>query len=405
MSRLQTGSCATIVFAALTIGGAANAHAQPKVFYACYVPLSGTMYRVNEPDVKPTCASTAHVLFNWTDGANALHVGDAILPTLPSGAFDFSNANGFTSSGSFGSGLIPISGAGTRLMWYPGKYAFRAGQVSLAQWDDANVGDGSVAFGQNNTASGVFSFVAGHGSSASGASAAAIGALSTASGSGSIALGTGNTASASGAFAAGTFNVASGAGSTALGTNTSTNGMQGAFVYADQSAAAAFGSGAANEFAVRAAGGFRFRTAGDLSTGCDLPAGSGAFSCTSSRFAKPNFRAMRGDDVLRKIAGLPIESWQYRTDSSGARHIGPTAQDFRAAFGLGTDDTSISLVDIDGINLLGVQTLARRMATLDRQNADLRARIVRSERENAALYARIEKIERALEHSGSKVIP
>jgi len=41
----------------------------------------------------------------------------------------------------------PISGAGTYFLWDPAKGALRAGAVSSTQYDDANVGTGSVAFG------------------------------------------------------------------------------------------------------------------------------------------------------------------------------------------------------------------------------------------------------------------
>ena len=40
-----------------------------------------------------------------------------------------------------------------------------------------------------------------------------------------------------------------------------------------------------------------------------------------------------------------------------SRHLGPTAQDFRAAFGLGEDDTTISTVDEQGVALAAIQGL------------------------------------------------
>src|SRR5215207_10420242 len=40
----------------------------PKVYYACYIPTSGTVYRIKETNLKQSCASTAHVPFSWTDG-------------------------------------------------------------------------------------------------------------------------------------------------------------------------------------------------------------------------------------------------------------------------------------------------------------------------------------------------
>jgi len=55
-----------------------------------------------------------------------------------------------------GTGTIPATGAGTRLMWYPAKAAFRVGEINETQWDPTNVGDYSMAFGINTMASGVY---------------------------------------------------------------------------------------------------------------------------------------------------------------------------------------------------------------------------------------------------------
>ncbi len=49
---------------------------------------------------------------------------------------------------------VPDFGAGSRLMFYPGKGAFRAGYVIGTQWDNVNVGDFSAAMGTNTTANG-----------------------------------------------------------------------------------------------------------------------------------------------------------------------------------------------------------------------------------------------------------
>jgi hypothetical protein len=53
--------------------------------------------------------------------------------------------------------------------------------------------------------------------------------------------------------------------------------------------------------------------------------------------------------------------------------MGPTAQDFRAAFGLGPNDTTISVVDADGVALAAIQGAAAKIATLEADNASLRA--------------------------------
>jgi hypothetical protein len=47
----------------------------PSVYFACYVPLTGTVYRIKEGNLKTAC-TTGHVEFSWTDGANAVRTTD-----------------------------------------------------------------------------------------------------------------------------------------------------------------------------------------------------------------------------------------------------------------------------------------------------------------------------------------
>lgn len=76
------------------------------------------------------------------------------------------------------SGMTPISGAGTRMMWIPVKSALRAGTVSGSQWDDANIGIGSVALGENAIARGANSFAFGRNTQANAENAFSMGYVS-----------------------------------------------------------------------------------------------------------------------------------------------------------------------------------------------------------------------------------
>jgi hypothetical protein len=351
---------------------AAQTPPPPKVFYACYTRLVGAVYRIKEPTLPQNCAS-GHVQFSWTDGVGANDHGllagllddDHPQYLLTDGVR--TSANGFAVRGPFGAGAIPTTGGGVRLMWYPGKAAFRAGEAGGTQWDDVNVGDWSTATGYSTIASGVFSTAMGVNSIASGAQSFAVGQDATASADGAIAMG---------------FNAtASGPWSVAMGTSASTNGKRGSFVFGDQStfAPGIVTAEADHEFVVRASGGFRFRTSPDLSTGCDLPSGSGVFSCTSSRLAKEHFAPLDPEDVLAKIAGLSIQSWNYKAEGTHARHAGPTAEDFYSAFKLGTDSTAIGTIDEAGISLIAIQALEARTADLKRENEALRTALARLE--------------------------
>lgn len=84
-----------------------------------------------------------------------------------------------------GSGNSTLTGSGPRLLWIPGRSAFRAGEVAAAfpkAWDDSLSGRASAAFGYATTASGEYSFVEGYGPTASGRDAHAEGYETTASG-------------------------------------------------------------------------------------------------------------------------------------------------------------------------------------------------------------------------------
>ncbi len=89
-----------------------------------------------------------------------------------------------------------------------------------------------------------------------------------------------------------------------------------------------------------------------------------------------------GESVLEKIADMPIPSWTYKAQDTSIRHVGPMAQDFYAAFGLGQDTLTITTSDISGVNMLAIQALETRT----RELAELRQRL-------SALEAALEQLE------------
>jgi hypothetical protein len=85
------------------------------------------------------------------------------------------------------------------------------------------------------------------------------------------------------------------------------------------------------------------------------------FTPTSDRRAKENFSSVSPQDVLAKVVALPVAEWNFKA-IPGARHIGPMAQDFHAAFSLnGADDTTIATVDADGVALAAIQGLNQKV--------------------------------------------
>jgi hypothetical protein len=114
----------------------------------------------------------------------------------------------------------------------------------------------------------------------------------------------------------------------------------------------------------------------------------------SDRALKENFAPVNAREVLEKVVALPLNTWNYRSQAPTVRHMGPTAQDFKAAFGLGESDTGISSVDADGVALAAIQGLNEKVEV---RNAKSEAGIRELKAENAALRARLEQLERLLE--------
>lgn len=108
----------------------------------------------------------------------------------------------------------------------------------------------------------------------------------------------------------------------------------------------------------------------------------GTWTNGSSRAFKHAFEAIDVSDVLARVVALPLSRWQYR-DSSEGSHIGPMAEDFSSAFGLGGSAQHISTVDADGVALAAIQGLN---AKLEAENAALRQTL-------EALAARLERLE------------
>ena len=111
----------------------------------------------------------------------------------------------------------------------------------------------------------------------------------------------------------------------------------------------------------------------------------GTFVSSSDRNAKENFETVNVRDALAKVVSLPITSWNFKQDPA-IRHIGPMAQDFRAAFNLGGDDKHIATVDAEGVALAAIQGLNQK---LDEKDAEIQA----LKAKNAGLEKRLERLE------------
>ncbi len=101
---------------------------------------------------------------------------------------------------------------------------------------------------------------------------------------------------------------------------------------------------------------------------------AGTVNGSSDRNQKENFSPISGQEVLDKLSAIEITRWNYKADT-GIQHVGPMAQDFYAAFGLGIDDRHISMVDADGVALAAIKALSEQLQAKDEMIRKLEERL------------------------------
>ena len=100
----------------------------------------------------------------------------------------------------------------------------------------------------------------------------------------------------------------------------------------------------------------------------------GTLTQNSDRNRKANIIPVDPMTVLQALNAVPISTWTYKDDHS-VLHLGPMAQDFYAAFGLGVGETKIATIDTSGVALASVQALYRKLQTKEKTIEDLEARL------------------------------
>ena len=192
----------------------------------------------------------------------------------------------------------------------------------------------------------------------------------------------------------GALNNAAGANSLAAGLRAKAL-HSGAFVWGDDTDAD-ITSTANNQFNVRASGGVRIFSNGAATLGVSLAPNATAWSTLSDRNSKKDFNEIDTKEIMAKLAKVPIWSWHYLwEDSVSTRHIGPIAQDFKAAFYPGRDDKSISTLEIDGVTLAAIQGL---YTTIQEKDAELKT----LQAQNESMAKRLDALEDLLKNLGRR---
>ncbi len=288
------------------------------------------------------------------------------------------------------------------------------GSATVAGGDSNNApaDDSTVAGGVRNTASDVYSAVGGGANNTASGDGDYQGAATVGGGQSNQATGDfstvagGNYNIASGDFstvAGGLSNQAKGIGSFAAGCN-ATATYYDSFVWGDNCSVTTQDTNN-DQLVARAFGGFFFLTdssQGMTGTGATLPAGSGSWSSLSDRNVKANFLSVDTASLLEKLAAMPIATWNYKSQAESIRHLGPTAQDFHEAFGLGEDDKHISTVDAQGVALAGIQALyqtvtglKQSLAETQQSLAELQQSLAEKDREIVELRSHVERLEQS----------
>ena len=124
----------------------------------------------------------------------------------------------------------------------------------------------------------------------------------------------------------------------------------------------------------------------------------GTITSNADRNAKTDLKPVNISTILDRVARLPIQQWRFKTKAGNVKHVGPMAQDFREAFGLGAQETAIATVDADGVALATIQGLDQKLeARLRVQQAELSdkdARISALEKQNAMVEDRLAALEK-----------
>ncbi len=105
---------------------------------------------------------------------------------------------------------------------------------------------------------------------------------------------------------------------------------------------------------------------GGLFSGIGQIAGATGFFGLSSKDYKTDKEPV---DALGAVRKMPVEAWTYKPGiADGGRHVGPYAEDFHKATGVG-DGKTVDLMTEIGLTMGAVQQLAEKVDRLEQRKA------------------------------------
>ncbi|MBI2566918.1 MAG: hypothetical protein HYV63_07810 [Candidatus Schekmanbacteria bacterium] len=106
---------------------------------------------------------------------------------------------------------------------------------------------------------------------------------------------------------------------------------------------------------------------------------AGTLTQSSSRAVKGHVVSAESLNVLGHLKNLEVALWSYKHDAPTVKHLGPFAEDFHAAFGLGESSTGIAVSDVAGVALVAVKELQAELEAKNARIDEMSARIAQLE--------------------------
>ena len=151
-------------------------------------------------------------------------------------------------------------------------------------------------------------------------------------------------------------------------------------------------SSAPNQFTVHATGGVRFLVNTNATVGIELLPGANAWSNLSDRNYKENLTQIDEKQILDRLSQVPVTEWNLISQDPSIRHIGPMAQDFYSAVGVGGNDRYISTSDADGVAFAAIQGLYKMLQEERQQISKI---LTEKDRRISELEFRIKQLEKS----------
>jgi hypothetical protein len=136
----------------------------------------------------------------------------------------------------------------------------------------------------------------------------------------------------------------------------------------------------------------RFEGGADGAGTCTYRGGGAGWSCSSDRNLKEHFTAVDVGAVLDRLDAMPVFYYEMKHSKSPIRYLGPTAQDFKSAFGLGDRETMIASGNEAGVTIAATQALYRKVKDDEAKIAALESQLAKQDAAMASLQSRLSRL-------------